>query len=162
MPSFDIVSKVDLQEVDNAVNQARKEINNRYDFRGSKCEIEYDKTESITLLASDEMKLKAMHTILNERLAARHISVRSLDYQTPEGASGGSQRQQVLIKQGITTEDCKKIVKAIKEGGLKKVQAQIQKDQVRVTGPKRDELQAAIALLKEKIELDLQFVNFKD
>ena len=161
MPSFDAVSKVDMQEVDNAVNQAKKEIGTRYDFRGTKCEIILE-TESITLAADDKMKLQAMTEILNQKMVKRGIGVRSLEYKEPETATGGSLRQKIMIKQGISTEDGKKIVKLIKEKGLKKIQAQIQQDQVRVTGPKRDDLQAVIAILKSEVELELQFVNFKD
>jgi len=161
MPSFDVVSKVDMQEVDNAVNQARKEIGTRYDFRGTKCEIQFDK-KSITLLADDKMKLQAMTEILNQRMSKRGIGVRSLDYKEAESSMGGSFRQLIEIKQGISSDDGKKIVKLIKDKGFKKVSAQIQQDQVRVNGPKRDDLQAVIAVLKSDIPLDLQFVNFKD
>ena len=161
MPSFDVVSKVDMQEVDNAVNQARKEIATRYDFRGTKCTIEFDKT-SITLLADDKMKLQAMNEILNQKMVKRGVGVRSLDYKDAESSMGESLRQKIEIKQGISTEDAKKIVKHLKDQGLKKVSASIQGDQVRVTGPKRDDLQAAIAALKSGIQLELQFVNFKD
>lgn len=161
MPSFDVVSKVDMQEVDNAINQARKEIDTRYDFRGAKCEIEFDK-KAIVLRASDKMKLQAMTEILNQKMSKRGVGVRSLDFKEPEAGTGDSLRQTIEIKQGISTDDAKKIVKLIKEQGLKKVQAQIQGDQVRVTGPKRDDLQAAIAVMKQGVDLELQFVNFKD
>ena len=161
MASFDVVSKVDMQEVDNAVNQARKEIGTRYDFRGTKCEIQFDK-KSITLLADDQMKLQAMTEILNQRMAKRGIGVRSLEYKEAEASIGGSLRQVIEIKQGISSDDGKKIVNLIKEKGFKKVSAQIQDDQVRVNGPKRDDLQSVIAVLKSDIPLDLQFVNFKE
>ena len=161
MPSFDVVSKVDMQEVDNAVNQARKEISTRYDFRNSKSTIDFDKTK-ILLFADDKMKLQAMTDILNQKMAKRGVGVRSLDYKEPEQAMGGAYRQTIEIKQGISTEEGKKIVKLIKDSGLKKIQAQIQQEQVRVTGPKRDDLQGVITLLKDKVELELQFVNFKD
>ena len=165
MPSFDVVSKVDMQEVDNAVNQVRKEISTRYDFRNSKSSVELDKTpnkELITINADDKMKLDAITDMLNQKMAKRGVGVRALDYQEEEQAMGGSIRQKVLIKQGIQTEDGKKINKLIKELGLKKVSSQIQQEQVRVNGPSRDDLQAVIKALKEKIELELQFVNFKD
>ncbi|MCB0345104.1 MAG: YajQ family cyclic di-GMP-binding protein [Bdellovibrionales bacterium] len=162
MPSFDVVSEVDLQEVDNAVNQARKEVETRYDFRGSNSKIEFDKKELITLHASDKMKLQAMTDILNQKISKRGVGIRALDYKEPEEASMGSMRQQVMIKQGISSDDAKKIVKLIKDEKMKKVQAQIQQEQVRVTGPKRDDLQSVIALLKEKVDLELQFVNFRD
>lgn len=161
MPSFDAVSRVDMQEVDNAINQARKEIANRYDFRNSKSEITLEK-ENITLVADDRMKLQAMTDILNQKMTKRGVGVRSLDYKEPEEAGGSTVKQLVLIKQGISTEDGRTIVKLIKEQGFKKVQAQIQQDQVRVTGPKKDDLQTVIALLKREIKLELQFVNFKD
>lgn len=162
MPTFDVVSEVDLQEVDNAVNQTRKEVETRYDLRGSNCKIEFDKKELITLHAPDSMKLKAISEILNQKTSKRGVGVRALDYKEPEEASMGALRQQVMIKQGISTDDARKIVKLIKDEKLKKVQAQIQQDQVRVTGPKRDDLQAVISMLKQKIDLELQFVNFRD
>lgn len=165
MPSFDVVSKVDMQEVDNAVNQVRKEISTRYDFRNSKSSVDFDKTankESITINADDKMKLTAITDMLNQKMVKRGVGVRALDYQEEEQAMGGSIRQKVLIKQGIKTEDGKKINKLIKELGLKKVSSQIQQEQVRVNGPSRDDLQTVIRVLKEKIELELQFVNFKD
>ncbi|MFN8389646.1 MAG: YajQ family cyclic di-GMP-binding protein [Bdellovibrionota bacterium] len=161
MPTFDVVSKVDMQEVDNAVNQARKEIGTRYDFRGTKCSIELE-NNGITLLADDKMKLQAMTEILNQKMVKRGVGVRSLDFKEPETASGDSLRQQIEIKQGISTDDARKIVKLVKELNLKKVSAQIQGDQVRVNGPKRDDLQAVIAMLKQSANLELQFVNFKD
>lgn len=161
MPSFDVVSRVDMQEVDNAVNQTRKEIATRYDFRSGKSEIQFDK-KSITLIADDKMRLEAMVEILNQKMVKRGIGVRSLDFKEPEGASGMMLRQLVELKQGISADDGRKIVKTIKDAKLKKIQAQIQDDQVRVTAPKRDDLQEAIKLLKAEIELELQFVNFKD
>ena len=161
MPSFDVVSKVDMQEVDNAINQARKEIGHRYDFRNSKSSIELEET-AITLRADDNMKLSALRDILSEKMAKRGVGLRALDFEEPESATLGSLRQKITIKQGISTEDGKKIVKMIKDSNIKKVQAQIQQDQVRVTGQKRDDLQGVIRLLKEQVELELQFVNFKD
>jgi cyclic-di-GMP-binding protein len=163
MPSFDIVAEVDLQEVDNAINQARKEIETRYDFKGSKCSIDYDKNATITLVAEDSMKLRSVSEILNQKMAKRGISLKSLEYKETEKASGDTIRQDVVLKQGIKTDDAKRIVKAIKEGKLKKVQGQIQGEQVRVSGPKRDDLQEAIQLVKSEIpDLDLQFTNFRD
>ena len=161
MPSFDAVSKVDMQEVDNAVNQVRKEIGTRYDFRGTKCSIELDKT-GITLLADDKMKLQAMTDILNQKMVKRGVGTRALDFKEIESAMGESLRQRIDIKQGISTDDARKLVKLIKDQGLKKVTAQIQGDQVRVNGPKRDDLQNVIAILKQDGNLELQFVNFKD
>jgi cyclic-di-GMP-binding protein len=161
MPSFDIVSQVDLQEVDNAVNQAIKELSNRYDFRNSKSTIEYNK-QDITLIADDEMQLRALKEILNQKIAKRGVGIRALDYKTPEKGAGGSMRQKIEIKQGISTDDARNIVKLIKEQKLKKIQAQIQQDQVRVQGDKKDSLQTVIELLKKSVDLELQFVNFKD
>ncbi len=108
------------------------------------------------------MKLQAMTEILNQKMVKRGVGIRSLDYKDPEAAMSGSLRQKIEIKQGISTDDARKIVKVIKDKQLKKVQAQIQQDQVRVTGPKRDDLQAVIAILKSEVELELQFTNFKD
>ncbi len=161
MPSFDVVSEVDMQEVDNAVNQAKKEIQTRYDFRGSNSKLELE-DNTLTLHAEDSMKLKAMTQILSEKMAKRGIGLKSLKFSDPEKAGGDTLRQKVEILQGIKTEDGKKIVKLIKDQKLKKVQAQIQQEQVRVTGPKRDDLQNVISLLKEKIDLELQFTNFRD
>ncbi len=162
MPSFDVVSRVDMQEVDNAVNQVKRELENRYDFRGSKSSITLE-GEEITILADDNMKLKAMTEILNQKMAKRGVGVRSLDYKTVEEASFGALRQKVAIKQGIATDDAKALVKSLKDANLKKVQASIQGEEVRITGPKRDDLQAAIQFLKEKVtNLELQFVNFRE
>jgi cyclic-di-GMP-binding protein len=162
MPSFDVVSKVDMQEVDNAVNQAKKEISTRYDLKNSKSTIEFDKT-NITILADDNMKLKSLTEILNQKMAKRGVGLRALDYQEPEKGAGDSLRQKVLIKQGIPVDDGRKMVKLIKDLKLKKVQAQIQDDQLRISGPKRDDLQQVISMLKEKItNLELQFVNYRD
>lgn len=162
MPSFDVVSKVDMQEADNAVNQSKKELLTRYDFRGSKSTIELDKEGIITVIADDEMKLAAISEILSQKMSKRGISPKSLDFKDPEGASGGTQRQKIHVKQGLSQDEGKLIVKIIKDKKLKKIQAQIQQDQVRVTGPKRDDLQEVIAILKSDCELPLQYVNFKD
>ena len=161
MPTFDVVSEVDMQEVDNAINQARKEISTRYDFKGSSSSIEWEKT-TITLNADDKMKLSALEEILKQKLSKRGIGPRALDFKEPEKSSGDGLRQLVEIRQGIAIEDARKIVKLIKDKKLKKVQAQIQSDQVRVSGPKRDDLQGVIAILKEEVDLELQFINFRD
>ncbi len=161
MPSFDIVAKTELAEVDNAVQNMVREIATRYDFKGSKCKIER-KDEVLTLNADDDLKLKQMHELLQGHMARRKIEAGVLDYKEPEKAAGQSVRQTVLIKQGIDKELAKKIVKDLKETKLK-VQAAIQGDEVRVTGKARDDLQAAIAAVKAmKTELPLQFVNFRD
>ena len=161
MPSFDIVSKVDEQEVDNAVNQAIKEIGQRYDFKGSKSEIQWAKGGDITLVGDDDYKLKAITDILESKLIKRGISLKSLDYGTVEDASGGLKRQVIKIVQGIEQDKGKEIVKFIK-GTKIKVQAQIQGDQLRITGKKRDHLQEVIAAVKEKgFDLALQYINMR-
>lgn len=161
MPSFDIVSKLDLQEVDNAVNQARKEIATRYDFRGSKSKIDWDHKE-ILLTADDSMKMKALTDILIEKATRRSIDRRALDIGKAEEAGGGLLKCEVKLKQGVPVETARAIVKQIKDAKMK-VQAQIQEDQVRVTGKKRDDLQEAIAAVRAKgYDLPLQFINFRD
>jgi cyclic-di-GMP-binding protein len=161
--TFDITSNVDLQEVDNAVNQARKEVGQRYDFKGATAEIEYDKSEgTLTLLADDDYRLKSLVDVVQTKLIKRGVPIRNLDYGEVEPASGGKVRQVVRLQQGISTEKGKEIVKEIKSGGFKKVQAQIQEDQVRVQSPSIDELQSVIRYLKEKdFGLELQFENFR-
>ncbi|HET9793726.1 MAG TPA: YajQ family cyclic di-GMP-binding protein [Thermoanaerobaculia bacterium] len=160
--SFDVVSKVDLQEVLNAVQQASKEIATRFDFRGSKSKIEWNEKElQLTLSSDDEHKLKSVVDILETKLVKRGIAVKSLDFQKVEPAAGATVRQAVKIQQGIPTEKAKAIVKTIKDSKIK-VQASIQADQVRVTGKSRDDLQAVIALLRgEDFGLPLQFLNYR-
>ncbi|HEU0265568.1 MAG TPA: YajQ family cyclic di-GMP-binding protein [Geobacterales bacterium] len=162
MPSFDIVSKVDLQEVDNAVNQAAKEIGQRYDFKGSKSELQMEKGTTIKILADDDYKLKAVIDILQSKLLKRGISIKSLDYGKAETASGGMIRQLITIQQGISKEKGKDILQVIKESKIK-VQGQIQDDQLRITGKNRDDLQEAIQLLKGKdLGVEMQFTNFRE
>lgn len=162
MPSFDIVSKVDMQEVDNAVNQAKKEIAQRYDFKGSNSEIKLDNENNITVLADDDYKLKAVIDILQSKVLKRGISLKAMDYGKEVEASGRMVRQVITIRQGISKEKGKEINKLIKETKLK-VQSQIQDDQVRVTGKKLDDLQEVIQLLKGKdLGVDLQFVNMRN
>lgn len=161
MPSFDIVSKTDVQEVDNAVNQAIKEMQQRYDFKGSKSEIKWEKKEDITILGDDDNKLKSVIDILQTKLVKRGVSLKSLDYGKVEDASGGMKRQVIKIKQGIPSEKAKEITKLIKELKVK-VQAQIMEDQVRVTGKKIDDLQEVIQTLKgQNLDIDLQYVNMR-
>jgi hypothetical protein len=161
MPSFDVVSKVDLSEVDNAIQNVRREIEQRYDFKGSKCSIERNDDEMV-ILADDELKLKQMHEVLQGHLAKRGIEPSVLDYKTAENAAGQSQRQKVGIKQGLSKELAKKLVKEIKDKKLK-VQVAIQGDELRVTGKKRDDLQDVIQHLKTRPdEQPLQYVNFRD
>ena len=160
MPSFDIVSKVDIQEVDNAVNQARKEIGQRYDFKGTHNEINLEK-DSILILAADDYKLQAITDILIAKLVRRSVSPKCLDYGKAETASHNEIRQRIAIIQGISKEKGKEVTKAIKESKLK-VQAQIMDDQVRVTGKKIDDLQEVITMLKGKdLGVELQYINMR-
>ena len=161
MPSFDIVSKTDMPEVDNALANMIREMSQRYDFKGSHCSIER-KDETLILLADDDLKLKQMHELLQGHLARRKIDVRVLDYKEPERAAGQSLRQTAVVKQGIDRETARKIVKTVKSAKLK-VQTAIQGDELRVTGKKRDDLQAVIALVKGMgLDLPVQMVNFRD
>jgi uncharacterized protein YajQ (UPF0234 family) len=160
--SFDIVSEVNLQEVDNALNQTKKELSNRYDFRNSKSTIEFDQKEKkITIVAEDDFKLRSLKDILNLRLAKRGISIKSLTFKEPEKAFSGMIRQVAQINMGIPMEKAKELVKIIKDLRLK-VQAQIQNDQVRVSSPKKDDLQAVIFHLKSiEFSVPLQFTNYR-
>ena len=160
--SFDVVSKVDLQEVSNAVQQASKEIATRFDFRASASKVELrDKELEIVLTSDDEHKMKSVVDILETKLVRRGVAVKALDYGRAEPAAGGTVRQVAKIQQGIPSEKAKEIVKAIKDRKLK-VQASIQADQVRVSGRAKDELQSAIALLKERdFGLPIQFTNYR-
>jgi uncharacterized protein YajQ (UPF0234 family) len=161
MPSFDVVSKVDLMELDNALNTARKELGQRYDFRGTNTTLERG-PEGITVRSSDEPHIDASISVLRERMGKRGVSQRCLDPQPAEAAGGSTMRQLIVIKQGIDQEIAKKITKLIKENKIR-VQAQIQDDQLRVTGKDRDALQEAIALIrKNDFGIDLQYVNFRD
>lgn len=164
MPSFDVSSKIDLQEVDNALNQARKEVGQRYDFKGSKASIEYDKSAStITLIADDEFKLTALWDVVQTRLIRRNVPVRNLKPGGVEQAAGGTVRRVVTLQQGIPTEAARAIVKFLKDQKLKKVQSAIQGDEVRVSASSRDELQHAIWLLKtQDYGVELQFGNYRE
>lgn len=158
--SFDIVSKIEPQEIDNAVNQALKEIENRFDFKNSKTNIETEK-EALAITSDDDFKLKNVIDILEGKLIKRGISTKSLEYGKIEPASGGTVRQRVKLKQGIDQDIAKKINVLIRDSKLK-VKSQVQGDQIRVTGKNRDDLQQVIRLLKEAdIPLDLQFVNYR-
>ncbi len=160
--SFDIVSEVNLQEIDNAVNQAMKEISLRYDFKGSQSKIEFDRiNKKITLLGDDGMKMRALKEILSLRCAKRGVSVKSLKFGSEEKALGGAIRQEIEVIQGIPQDQAKEIVRLIKDTKFK-VQASIQGDQIRVSGKNKDDLQVIIHHLKEsKIELALQYVNYR-
>ncbi len=161
MPSFDVVSKVDLMELDNALQVAQKEIANRYDFRGTNTSLERT-PEGLVLKTSDEEHAKATIMVLRERMAKRSVSQKCLDPQAIEAAAARSVRQLIKIKQGIEAEVAKKMVRALKDSKLK-AQGSIQGDELRVSGKLRDDLQAAIALLRGgDYGLDLQFVNFRD
>ncbi|SHJ51630.1 hypothetical protein SAMN02745165_02563 [Malonomonas rubra DSM 5091] len=160
MPSFDIVSKVDLQEVDNAINQATKEIGQRYDFKGTTNELTLE-NETLTILAADDYKLQAIKDIIIAKLVRRKVSPKCFDYGKEEPASHGAVRVKASIQQGISKEKGKEIVKLIKNTKLK-VQAQIMDDQVRVTGKKIDDLQAVMQELKGKdLGIELQFENMR-
>lgn len=159
--TFDIVSEVELQEVDNAVNQTVKEISQRFDFRGSKSEIELVEEDQIKIISDDEYKLKSIIDILQSKMVRRGISLKFLDYGKIEPAAGATVRQLVTIKKGISTEKAKEVVAYIKELRLK-VQAQIQDDQVRVSGKERDDLQKVMQALKDKdFGVELQYKNFR-
>lgn len=162
MPSFDIVSKLDLQEVENAVQQAKKEIITRYDFKDTATVLDWDREAVIKIESADEFKVKATVEVLRERLARRQVPLKALEEGKIEPASGGRAKQEIKLKQGIETDRAKEIVKLVKESKLK-VQAQIQADQVRVTGKSRDDLQTAIRAIKARDwPLPLQFVNMRD
>jgi len=158
--SFDIVSKTEMQEVTNAIQQAQKELAQRFDFKGSKSSIELT-AEEIVLVSDDEGKLRSVKDILETKLVKRGVSLKALDYATLEQAAGGTVRQKAKIVQGIEIEKAKAIVKAIKDAKLK-VQASIQSDQVRVTGRAKDDLQKAMAIVKvHDYGIPLQFTNYR-
>jgi len=160
--SFDVVSKVDLQEVSNAVQQALKEMGQRFDFRGSKSNIELDKEKNeIHLTSDDEFKLKSVIDMLQSKLIKRQVPLKALSYGKVEPAASNTVRQVITLQQGIPTEKAKEIVKALKDSKLK-VQSEIQKDQLRVRAKKIDDLQTAIKLLKEKdFGVHIDFVNYR-
>jgi len=160
--SFDIVSEVDFQEVLNALEQTKKEVAQRFDFKGSNTVVDFDKTKkTITLTTESEMRLKSLTDILETKMAKRHISLKALEFGPTDKAAGGSVRQEITIVNGISIEKAKEIVKRVKQSKLK-VQAQIQKDQVRVQSAKIDTLQDAIQYVKSKdFGVDLQFINYR-
>lgn len=162
MPSFDIVSKVDAQTFDNAMNNAKKEILNRYDFSTSKSTIDHDKkTNVITVVTEDDMKLKAIQDTIISKMIKQHLDAASLDFGKEQYASGNMIRKEITIKEGLDKEIAKKIVAKIKSSGLK-VQGSIMEDQVRVQGKNIDDLQAVIALCrKEDFGQPLQFINMR-
>ena len=159
--SFDVVSKVDLQEVRNAVEQASKEVHARFDLKNSNSEIKIEGEDTLQLASGDEYKLKAVVEILQQKLVKRGVSLKNLTYGKVEPAAGSSVRQKITLQQGISTEKAKEIVRLIKDS-KKKVQASIQGDTVRITGKDRDTLQEAIALLRgHDFGLELQFTNYR-
>ena len=163
MPSFDAVSSVNMQEVVNAVDQVAREILQRYDFKDSGAEITLEQKEKrIILKTPDQMKLQALQQMLREKMAKRGVSQKLLEFKDEQKAGGDTLRQEVLIKDGLTSEELKQLSKIIKDSKLK-IQAQIQQQQLRVTGKKRDDLQQAIQVLKQNAtQLELQFINFRD
>jgi len=161
MPSFDIVSRIDLAEVDNALAGITREIGTRFDFKGSKCTIERQEGV-LTVVADDELKLKQMHELLKVHLKRRKVDPAALGYKTPEKASGNTLKQAITLRQGVDANLAKQVIREIKDSKLK-VQVSIQGDELRVTGKKRDDLQAVIAVARGlKIEQPLQYLNFRD
>ncbi len=161
MPTFDVVSEIDEQEVKNAVDQAQREVTTRFDFKDTNSTIEFA-GEKITLASVTEDRLIALLQVLEEKFARRNVSLKTLDYGKVEEATKGTARQVITLKAGLSSDKAKEINRAIKESG-QKVQSQTQGDSVRVTGKKRDDLQAIITFLKDKdFEIPLQFNNFRD
>lgn len=163
MPSFDVVSEVNLQELDNCVNQTNKEISQRYDFKNSKTTVEWRaKEKEVIIVADDDYKLSAATDILQSKLVKRSVPLKNLKYETIEQATGGQVRQVIKIQQGIDKDSAKKITQVIKDAKLK-VQAQIMEDQVRVTSKSIDDLQATIRTLRaSNLDVDVQFTNMRN
>ena len=161
--SFDITSNVDLQEVDNALNQARKEVAQRYDFKGAKAAVDFDPAASkLVLTADDEFKLNALWEIVQTRLVRRNVPVKNLTRGPATPAANSTMRQEITLQQGIPSEKAKDIIKFLKDTKLKKVQASIQGDQLRVVSPSRDELQEVMRVLRERdFGVALQFGNYR-
>ncbi|MEQ1907462.1 MAG: YajQ family cyclic di-GMP-binding protein [Vicinamibacterales bacterium] len=161
--SFDITSPIDFQEVDNALNQARKEVGQRYDFKGAKADIDLNAGEkTLTLVADDEMKMNALWEMVQTRLVRRNVPVKNFEVGTSESAAGGTVKRVIKIQEGIPIEAAKEIVKYLKEQKLKKVQASIQGDQVRVTSGSKDDLQDAMRALRDHdFGVSLQFGNYR-
>lgn len=164
MPSFDVTSEVDLQEVDNAVNQARKEIAQRYDFKHSKAAIDFDRGEgTLELTAEDEFKMQALWEVLETRLVRRKVPLKNMKLGSIERGANDTVRRTVTLQQGIPTEAGREIVKFLKERKLRKVQPAIQGDQLRISSPSRDELQSVMTLLREQdFGVELQFGNYRE
>ena len=161
MPAFDVVCRVDLQEVDNAIQQTLREIAQRFDFKNQPAEVRREET-AIHLHAADDFKLRALADILREKMGRRQVPLRALQFGTPEPGPAGTAKQRVDLQQGIATDKAREIVKLVKDTKLK-VQVAIQGDQVRVTCKKKDELQAIVKLLRERdLGIAVQFANFRD
>jgi hypothetical protein len=163
LASFDVSTGADLQEVDNAVNQATKEVAQRYDFKGSKCSIAFDRTKAtLTLVADDDFRMKALYDVLHGKLVKRGVPVKNLDVGAIIPAGGDTVRREVKLTQGIPQEKAKVIVKAIKDHKFKKAQASIQGEEIRVQAPSKDELQEVIAFLRaQDFGLELKFGNYR-
>lgn len=160
--SFDVVSKVDRQEVDNALQQAAKEVGQRFDFRGTGASIAWSGQEAVEIRANSDDRVRAVLEVFKERLVKRGVSLRALEHGDPQSAAGGTARLLVTIRQGITEEKARAIVKRVKADGPKKVQLAVQGDTVRVSGRSRDDLQAVMALLREAdFGVPLQFTNYR-
>ena len=162
-PSFDVSTGADLQEVDNAINQAQKEIAQRYDFKGTDVTIDFDRVKGeIKLAADDEFRMKQVVDVISGKFAKRGVPLQNVDWGEDEGASGMSVRRTVILKQALDSETSKKIVKAIKDQGFKKVQSSIQGDEVRISSPSKDELQGVMAFLRTAdVGVALKFGNFR-
>lgn len=163
MPSFDVVSKVDIQEVKNAVNQCEREVQTRYDFKDTLAKFDLNEKEgAITVHGADKLRMSALEEILKQKLSKRGVSLKSVTFEEPLPAGGDTLKQKVVIKQGLSEEERKRLNREIKDSKLK-VTSQIQGDQLRVSGKSRDDLQKVIAALRAKAsDLELQFVNFRD
>ncbi|MFQ5550096.1 MAG: YajQ family cyclic di-GMP-binding protein [Gemmatimonadales bacterium] len=161
--SFDLSTGVDLQEVDNAVNNTRKEVQQRYDFKGTKCTVDFDRHGgSIVLEGDDEYRVKVLLDVLQSKLIQRKVPLKNVKVGDPEDAAGGRAKIAISLAQGLPADTAREIVKAIKGGGFKKVQASIQADEVRVSSPSRDELQGVISFLREKeFGYELRFGNYR-
>jgi uncharacterized protein YajQ (UPF0234 family) len=163
LSSFDISTGADLQEVDNAVNQATKEVAQRYDFKGSKCTIAFDRAKAgLTLVADDDFKMKALFDVLQSKLIKRGVPVKNLDLGAVTPAAGDTVRREIKLTQGIGQEKARAIVKAIKDRKFKKAQASIQGDEIRVQSPSKDELQEVMAFLRDQdFGIELRFGNYR-
>lgn len=162
MPTFDVVSEIDVQEVRNAVDQANREASTRFDFKNTDARVDFSEKE-LTLSASTEDRLRALYQVLEEKFVKRSVSLKTLDPGKVESASQGTARQKVALRAGISQDVAKRINKLVKELGMKNISSAVQGDQIRITGKKRDDLQSVIAALKAAdLSVPLQFTNFRD